>query len=258
MIEFKSVSVGYKNIDVIQNMSINFPNGKITVLIGSNGCGKSTLLSAALGRLRLSLGEICVDGNNLLTLPRKKAAQKISLLPQSRTIPDITVEAFVLHGRFPWLGYPRVYRVEDKVIVKKAMERVNIIEKRHELLAHLSGGERQKAYLAMLLAQNTSNILLDEPTTYLDIAHQLELLELMKKFKNDNKCVIAVLHDLDMAFEIADQIAVLKNGSLLKIGTPKEVFASKAVEEAFGVKITILNSTCGHSIINKRRDGSLW
>lgn len=247
MVELKNVSGGYagtgkSNISksILKDISLKCKDGQITVIVGPNGCGKTTILNMCAGMLNPSSGQVLVDGHDMATLPRIKAAQKISVLPQGRTVPDITVEAFVLHGRFPWLGYPRVYRDEDRAIADTAMEQAGIIKKRRTLLAKLSGGERQKAYLAMLLAQNTGNILLDEPTTYLDIAHQLELADLIKGLKSVGKCIIAVLHDLTMALEIADNVAVIKDGRLLGIGAPDDALKSGQLENALGVRVVSL------------------
>ncbi len=237
MIELKNLSGGYGQFEAVHDVSLTFLNGQITAVIGPNGCGKSTLLNLCCGQLEPQKGEILVDGQPLSALSRTDIARKIGLLPQSRTVPDITVGSLVLHGRFPWLDYPRIYRAEDKAAAEGAMQRVGILEKSHKLLTRLSGGERQKAYLAMLLAQNTGTIFLDEPTTYLDIAHQLELLTLLTELKQQGKCVVTVLHDLGMALDIADRVAVMKDGRLLIAGTPKQVIASGFIEEAFGVRL---------------------
>lgn len=237
MIELKGLTGGYGKQNVIREVSLTFPDGSITALIGPNGCGKSTLLEFCRGQLRPLRGEVLVDGRSMAALSRTEVARRVGLLPQGRTVPDITVGALVLHGRFPWLDYPRVYRAEDRAAAEQAMARVGILDKRHRLLARLSGGERQRAYLAMLLAQNTGAVLLDEPTTYLDIGHQLELLTLLKELRQEGRCVVTVLHDLGMALEAADQVAVLKDGRLLTAGTPEAVVASGAVEQAFGVRI---------------------
>ncbi len=237
MIELKNLSGGYGPFEAVHDVSLIFPNGQITALIGPNGCGKSTLLNLCCGQLQPQKGEVWVDGEPLCTLSRTDTARKIALLPQSRTVPDITVGSLVLHGRFPWLDYPRIYRAEDKTAAEGAMRRAGILDKSHKLLARLSGGERQKAYLAMLLAQNTGTVFLDEPTTYLDIARQLELLTLLAELKREGKCVVAVLHDLGMALDIADRVAVMKDGRLLIAGTPEQVVASGFIEDAFGVRL---------------------
>ncbi len=238
MIELKNVTGGYGHFEAVRDVSLTFLNGQITALVGPNGCGKSTLLSLCNGQLSPHQGNVLVDGQRLDALSRTQIARKIALLPQSRTVPDITVESLALHSRFPWLGYPRVYQNDDNAAAHKAMQRAGITESRHKLLTHLSGGQRQKAYLAMLLAQSTDNILLDEPTTYLDIAHQLTLIALMTELKQAGKCVVTVLHDLGMALDIADCVAVMKDGRLLVAKAPNEVIASGAVEAAFGVTIT--------------------
>ncbi|MDR3092224.1 MAG: ABC transporter ATP-binding protein [Clostridiales bacterium] len=238
MIELNNLSGGYGRAAVTKNVSLTIPNGKITAIIGANGCGKSTLLKLICGQLKPSGGEILIDGKPLSGLSRAEAAKSISYLPQSRTAPDISVEALVLHGRFPWLGYPRVYRAEDRAVTESAMEKAGILHKRREALPRLSGGERQKAYIAMTLAQNTSHALLDEPTAYLDIAHQLEFIELTELLKREGKAVAVVLHDINMALERADSLAVLKNGEVLAAGGPEEILRTGAIENAFGVKIS--------------------
>jgi iron complex transport system ATP-binding protein len=164
-------------------------------------------------------------------------ARHIAYLPQSRTVPDITVERLVLHGRFPWLGYPRVYRRQDYALTLQAMEWAGIAEARKKVFAALSGGERQRAYLAMLLAQDADTVLLDEPATYLDITYQLELIKLLNKLKNKGKAVVAVLHDLHMALDCADVLAVMQRGRLLALETPTQILASGALEQAFGIAI---------------------
>jgi len=237
MIELKKLSGGYGQFEAVHDVSLSLLNGQITAVIGPNGCGKSTLLKLCCGQLHPSRGEVLADGRPLSALSRTDIARKIALLPQSRTVPDITVGSLVLHGRFPWLDYPRVYRTEDKAAAEESMKRMGIWEKRHKLLARLSGGERQKTYLAMVLAQNTGHVFLDEPTTYLDIAHQLELLVFLSELKQEGKCVVTVLHDLGMALEAADRIAVMKDGRLMITGTPEQVIASGAIEDAFGVKL---------------------
>lgn len=237
MIELNHVSGGYGHLKIVNNISLTFNDSQITVLLGPNGCGKSTLLNLCCSKKHIMDGAVIINGSPLSRLSSAEIAQRVSLLPQSRTVPDITVGSLVLHGRFPWLGYPRTYRTEDRAGAAKAMERLGILEKRHKLLAHLSGGERQKAYLAMLLAQNSQNILLDEPTTYLDISYQLELLTLLTELKQEGKCVVAVLHDLNMALEIADQVVVLKDGTLITVGTPEEIVSCGAVERAFGIRL---------------------
>ncbi|MDR3345008.1 MAG: ABC transporter ATP-binding protein [Oscillospiraceae bacterium] len=238
MIEVKKLCGGYGGVRVLRGVSLTLEDGQLTAIIGPNGCGKSTLLRLCCGQLSPQRGEVWADGRPLGGLTRKETAQSISLLPQSRAVPDITAGALALHGRFPWLGYPRVCRAEDRAAAEQAMRRVGIWEKRGSLLARLSGGERQKAYLAMLLAQDTQNVLLDEPTVYLDIAHQLELFALLKNLAREGKCVAAVEHDLGLALDNADRVILLGEGGVLFSGTPQELIDSGAIAHAFGVELT--------------------
>lgn len=237
MIETRNLSGGYHRQTVVSNVSMALSNGKITVLAGPNGCGKSTLMRLCCGQLPAGDGEILVDGQPLNSLSRTQIARAVAYLPQSRSAPDITVDALVLHGRFPWLGYPRVYREEDRAAALHAMRQTGIADKRRKLIAELSGGERQKAYLAMVLAQGTKTVLLDEPTTYLDVAHQLELLELLSLLKSEGKAVGVVLHDLNMALDCADTLAVMKDGALLSCASAQETLSRGTLEQAFGVRL---------------------
>jgi iron complex transport system ATP-binding protein len=238
MIELKALSGGYGRHEIVKEISLRLQGGRITAIIGANGCGKSTLLKLICGQLLPSGGGVFVGGVPLDALARTEIAKQISYLPQSRAIPHISVETLVLHGRFPWLGYPRVYRAEDRAAAETAMQQTGVIQKRRELLASLSGGERQKAYIAMTLAQNTDCVLLDEPTTYLDIAHQLAFVDLLRLLKAEGKAVAVVLHDIHMALECADELAVMKAGRLLAASPPAHILTSGAIEEAFGVNVS--------------------
>jgi iron complex transport system ATP-binding protein len=233
MIELKSVSAGYGRHTVLKNVSADIQKEMLTSIIGVNGCGKSTLLKAMLGILPSSSGEISIDGCNLSNMRRKEIAQKVAYLSQGKATPDMTVEQLVLHGRFPHLSYPRHYSKEDQEIAFSAMEQMGVANLAANPLYTLSGGMRQKAYIAMALAQDTDYILLDEPTTYLDIAHQLELMQTLRKLADRGKGIVAVMHDLPMAFTYCDQILLLDGGNVLAQGTPQEVYSH--IEKVFGV-----------------------
>lgn len=237
MIELQNLSVGYDGEAVLRDISLTFPQGQVTVLLGPNGCGKSTLLKSLLGLSQRLGGEILVEGKPIGAYDSAALARRVAYQPQSRRVPDMTVERLVLHGRFPYLSYPRRYRKEDHEIAKNAMAQVGITEFAHTPLGKLSGGTRQKAYIAMALAQDTAAVLLDEPNAYLDIAHQLQLMELCRSLADRGKAVVLVLHDLNLALEHGDQIALLHGGRLLAKGAPEEIFASGALERAFGVKV---------------------
>ncbi len=238
MIDLQNVTGGYGNKPVVQNITLTFPDRSITALIGANGSGKSTLLRLLCGQLPPFGGEIFADGEQLSAMTRNRIAQKIAVLPQSRTVPELSVETLVLHGRFPWLSYPRVYRAQDRALAAAAMARTGILEKAQLPLPQLSGGERQRAYLAMLLAQDTQTLVFDEPTTYLDIAHQLDFFALLDELRDAGKCIVLVLHDLSAALEIADRLAVLFQGKLLQTGTPAEILQGDTIPKAFGVTLT--------------------
>ena len=237
MLELNRISAGYGKQTVLDGISVDFEKGKLTSIIGVNGCGKSTLLKAILGILPLSSGEITVDGENLLTMSRNEIAKKIAYLSQGKNTPDMTVEQMVLHGRFPYLSYPRRYSSHDREVAIKAMETVGVAEFAHKPLYSLSDGMRQNAYIAMALAQDTDYILLDEPTTYLDIAHQLELMRILRKLADSGKGIVTVMHDLPLAFDFSDKLTVMSNGKIIACGTPSEICESHIVEDIFGVKI---------------------
>ena len=237
MLELNRISAGYGKQTVLNDVSAFFEKGKLTSIIGVNGCGKSTLLKAILGILPLSSGEVIIDGLEQRSMSRNEIAKKIAYLSQGMNTPDMTVEQMVLHGRFPHLSYPRRYSSHDKEVAKNAMEAVGIAEFADAPLYALSGGMRQNAYIAMALAQDTDYILLDEPTTYLDIAHQLELMKLLKELADNGKGIVTVMHDLPLAFDFSDTLAVINNGTISIQATPSEISDSYIVEDIFSVRI---------------------
>lgn len=238
MIELQKATVGYhKGEEILHGVSLEFEKGKISVLVGPNGSGKSTLLKASCGMLPLTGGKVLVQGKDIQEISHKQLAQRVAYLPQSRDIPSITVGRIVLHGRFPYLGYPRRYTKEDKEIAYQAMEWVGVQGLSDREMSQLSGGQRQKAYLAMALAQDTGAIFLDEPTTYLDISCQLEMMELIRRLRDGGKTVVMVLHDLDMAFRYGDVIFLMEAGRIVQTGKPEQIFASGLAEQVFQVNI---------------------
>lgn len=241
MIELKNVSAGYGKRAVLNGVSVEFEKGNMTSIIGVNGCGKSTLLKTILGILPVCGGEILFDGERLSDMSRNQIARKAAYLAQGKNTPDMTVEQMVLHGRFPHLSYPRRYRDKDHKIAYKAMERMGISNLAEKPLYTLSGGMRQNAYIAMALAQETDYILLDEPTTYLDIAHQLELMKTLKSLAGSGKGIITVMHDLPMAMNFSDRIVLLNGGKAECCGEPKKICDSRAIERIFGVSVEIIS-----------------
>lgn len=237
MLEVKKLIAGYPGKQVLKNVSLSIPAGKVTVILGPNGCGKTTLLKCLCGILPVKDGEVLLDGENLLALPPRQLARRMAYLAQSRRVPDITAHRLVLHGRFPYLGYPRIYRKEDYACARAAMERMGVWELADTPLENLSGGQRQKVYLAMALAQDTPVILLDEPTTYLDISHQLQLMHQARQLAEQGRTVLMTVHDLSHAFRTADRLILMQEGSVVAEGTPEELYESGAADRVFHVKL---------------------
>ena len=237
MVEIRQLCAGYHDRRVLHGMDLTIPGGKLTVILGPNGCGKSTLLKVLCGILPLESGEVLLDGENVKTFSQRTMAQKVAYLAQSRHVPDITVLRLVLHGRFPYLGYPRRYRKEDYAHADRAMEAMGISDLADTPLQNLSGGQRQKVYIAMALAQDTPLILLDEPTTYLDISHQLQMMDHARHLTKQGKTVVMILHDLPHAFRTADHMILMENGRVSAEGAPEELYASGAVDRIFGIKL---------------------
>lgn len=237
MIELRSVSVGYGKQNVLKNVSLNFEKGRLIGIIGANGCGKSTLLKTVLGMVPAEDGNISVDGKSLDSMSRVEVARKISYLAQSKSAPDMTVEQLVLHGRFPHLSYPRRYTKADRDIARAAMEQAGVAAHAKKSMQALSGGMRQAAYIAMALAQDTEYVFLDEPTTYLDISHQLELMRLLRGLTDGGKSIVAVMHDLPIAFTFCDSIVLLDGGEVAAHGSPAELCARDEIERVFGVSL---------------------
>lgn len=245
MIEATNLRVGYPGKTVLRDVDLTIPKGKVTVIVGPNGCGKSTLLKAICGMLPLQAGDIKLDGTSVGTLSSKLLAQRVSYLSQSRRVPDITVGRMVLHGRFPYLSYPRKYRKIDMEIARSAMTRMGVAELAETPVSELSGGQRQKVYLAMALAQDTHCVLLDEPTTYLDVAHQLQMGEHARFLCSQGKTVVMVLHDLPLALKTADHIVVMQDGRVAAVGTPGEILASGCMDTVFGVAVRSVQTPMG-------------
>lgn len=237
MIELKNLYAGYSKRDVLKNINIRFEKGEIVSIIGPNGSGKSTLIQCCTGLLKPTSGEIFIDGKSISEYKEKSLARTVSYLPQINPVSSIMVRSLVMHGRFPYLGYPRRYSEEDKIIAEKAIAAAGIEDIADKSLSELSGGQQQKAHIAMRLAQNTDYIFFDEPTTYLDIKYQLEFAGLTKRLRDGGKAVVTVLHDINAAFTYSDKIAVIDGGELVFFGTPEAAAKSGAVENVFGVKV---------------------
>lgn len=237
MIITKNLKVAYGDNVIINNLSVSIPKGKITALIGPNGCGKSTLLKT-LSRINKPIaGEIQIDAKPLNRYSHKSLAKNLSMLPQVLVSPEgITVRKLVEYGRAPYVSHWGRLNEADHEIVELAMQETGIKEMAERPVESLSGGQKQRAWIAMVLAQDTSVVLLDEPTTYLDLSHQVELMHLMRKLNQSGKTVVVVLHDLNQACRYCDHLVVLKEGQLTHQGSPLEIMNETLLKEVFDMK----------------------
>lgn len=256
MIEMKHVCAGYGNEEILHDVSLAFQPGKITVLVGPNGCGKSTLLKSLIRLNPHTSGTIMVNGELIENLDSNALAQRIAYLPQGKQAPDITVRRMVLHGRFAYLKYPRRYRKQDYEIAEKAMQWVGIEDLAEKNVNQLSGGTQQKVYIAMALTQDTPVILMDEPTVYLDIVHQMKLMELAKKLADQGKAVVMVLHDLTQAMRYGDQIVVMQEGRIRAFGSPEEIYAKDVINTTFQIELNRMFTESGYQyfVLQKKND----
>ena len=222
---------------ILNDLSLTFAPGTFYGILGPNGSGKTTLMRHLCGLLRPQKGSVLLNNTNLLSLPRKHLAKHVSFLPQQQIIPDIPVETLVSYGRYPHLGFSHKLSTKDCEIVQNAMQQTGTTLFAQRSLSTLSGGERQRAFLAMLLAQDTEIILLDEPTTYLDIRHQFEIMELCRALCSNGKTVIAVLHDIPLALSSCDHLIVLNDGCCAATGTPNTLYESGEMERIFGIRL---------------------
>lgn len=237
MIEIKKLSAGYGKRKVLSDISLSFEKGKLCCIIGPNGSGKSTLLKTMLGFITPTAGEIMLCGDALTHMKRSEIAKKAAYLSQGNEKTDMTVEQLVLHGRFPHLNYPRIYTEADRRIALSAIEKMELGSLSDRPISELSGGMRQKAYIAMALAQDTEFILLDEPTTYLDISHQLELMKYLRTLVNEGRGIVSVMHDIPLAMSYADEVAIIVEGKVLSKATPETICKSGIIKDIFGVSV---------------------
>ncbi|NLK36881.1 MAG: ABC transporter ATP-binding protein, partial [Epulopiscium sp.] len=222
---------------VIRDVNLSFESGRIYTMIGKNGCGKSTLLKSCSGLLNPKTGSVLLDGKELHQYLPNERAKKISYLSQSTNTPNITVERLLAHARFPHLSYPKKLRQEDWNIIYKSLEEMNAKGFANTSLRALSGGERQRIYLAMQLAQDTKILLLDEPTTYLDIEYQLSLMKLLEKLKQQGKTIVMVLHDLEQALKYSDYIIAIDTEKEIYTGMPEKILNDGILRKIFHVEV---------------------
>ncbi|MGN9160431.1 ABC transporter ATP-binding protein [Clostridium sulfidigenes] len=241
-IETKNLDIAYDDTLIVNELNMQIPEGKITSIIGANGCGKSTILKAVGRILKPKKGVVHISGQDISKLPTKEIAKKMAILPQTPTAPSgLTVGELVAYGRFPHQkGFGNLTE-EDKRIVKWALTATKLSEFERREVDALSGGQRQRVWIAMALAQQTDLILLDEPTTYLDLAHQLEVLKLLYELNRNQKCtIVMVLHDLNLAARFSDYIIAIQKGAIIKHGAPEEVMTPEVLRKTFNINADVV------------------
>lgn len=236
MIDVLSASVRYGRHMALENASVAFRAGCITSVIGPNGSGKSTLLKAACGLVPLSSGEVRIVGRNISLYRQKELSRLVSYQAQGRAFSDIRVRDLVLHGRFPYIAFGGRYSLEDRRKAEDAIDAMGIQALADKNITELSGGERQKAYLAMAIAQDSDMMLFDEPTSYLDIGYQFQFLSWAREEARE-KGIVMVLHDIPQALENSDSVVLVDKGHVAAAGSPESVLESGCIEEAFGIDI---------------------
>ncbi|ELS31787.1 MULTISPECIES: ABC transporter ATP-binding protein [Pseudanabaena] len=237
----QNLSLAYEKKNIIQDLTLTIPTGKVTALVGANGCGKSTLLKGLARLLKPTDGVVYLDGKSIAQRSTKSVAQQLGLLPQNPIAPEgLTVRDLVAQGRYPHQTWMQQWSIQDRQFVQQALEMTDLVELSDRPLDTLSGGQRQRAWIAMALAQNTKILLLDEPTTFLDLAHQIEVLDLLHYLnQQQERTIVMVLHDLHHACRYADYIVAIKDGRIFAEGTPQEVIVEDIVQAVFNLKCRI-------------------
>ncbi|MET8680177.1 ABC transporter ATP-binding protein [Streptomyces sp. NPDC004647] len=256
------LTLAYERRTIAEGLTVAVPDRSFTVVVGPNACGKSTLLRALSRVLKPASGTVLLDGQDIATLSAKKVARTLGLLPQSSIAPDgITAADLVARGRYPHQGLLRQWSREDERIVDDSMAATGVADLADRPVDELSGGQRQRVWIAMALAQQTPLLLLDEPTTYLDIAHQIEVLDLCARLhEQEGRTLVAVLHDLNHAARYATHLIAMRDGEVVAEGVPGEIVTAELVEEVFGLPCRVIDDPeTGSPLVvpaARRRDGA--
>ncbi|WP_274363028.1 ABC transporter ATP-binding protein [Paenibacillus thermotolerans] len=242
-LEAKELTLGYANgKPIFRELNLLIPEQKITVLIGRNGCGKSTLLRSLARLLKPEGGSVMLDGKDIYRHSTKEVAKRLSILPQGPAAPEgLTVLQLVKQGRYPHQTWLKQWSAEDETAVNKALQATRMSEHSGKQVDSLSGGQRQRAWIAMTLAQETDTILLDEPTTYLDLSHQIEVLDLLAELnEKEKRSIVMVLHDINLACRYAHHIVAVSEGAVYAQGSPAEIVTDRLIRDVFGMESVLL------------------
>lgn len=257
VLQAREVVAGYDKRIIINGIDVVIPNNKISIILGANACGKSTLLKTLARLLKPSSGEVILDGKQITELPPKQLAQMLGLLPQSPVVPEgIMVSDLVARGRFPYQTFLKGMNKKDYEAVEEALEIMGITELANRSVDELSGGQRQRVWIAMALAQQTDILLLDEPTTFLDIAYQIEILDLLTDLnRRKGTTIVMVLHDVNLSARYADHIFAVHKGNLVAQGAPAKVISEQLMKQVFGLDCMVIQDPVSASplIIPKGR-----
>ncbi|MEW1612955.1 MULTISPECIES: ABC transporter ATP-binding protein [unclassified Streptomyces] len=242
----RGVTVGYGGRAVIDDLDVEIPPGVVTTIIGPNGCGKSTLLRTLTRLLKPAEGTVVLDGQDIAGLRTRDVAKKLGLLPQAPVAPEgLTVGDLVARGRHPHQSWLRQWSSDDADVVERALAMTGVADLADRPVDSLSGGQRQRVWISMTLAQGTDLLLLDEPTTYLDLAHAIDVLDLVDDLHESGCTVVMVLHDLNLATRYSDNLIVMRAGSILAQGHPREVITAELLYEAFGLRAKVIDDPVG-------------
>lgn len=238
----ENLASGYEQVRVFEGLNLTIEEGKVTTIIGPNGCGKSTLLKTIGRILKKQQGTVYLQDQNMQNLSTKDIAKKLAILSQTPIAPgQLKVEELIAYGRYPHRNNVNRLTNKDEEMIEWALNVTNTMEYRNRELAQLSGGQRQRVWLAMALAQETNILLLDEPTTYLDMAHQLEVLEIVKNLNEQHRCtIVMVLHDINHAARYSDHLIAMRQGAVMKTGTPEEILCADVMRNVFNINARIM------------------